>query len=252
MRNIAIIVSYDGSRYCGWQVQPNGVSVAEKINDAIVSLTGKRSKLYGSGRTDSGVHACAQVANFRTEFSAPAEKTVPGLNAFLPPDIRVLRAYDVDDGFNARFCAVSKTYEYVIQNSRVLSPFLVNRAYLVRYPLDIDRMNEAAAVLRGEHDFTSFMASGSYVKNAVRELSRLDVRKQDDIVTITASANGFLYNMVRILTGTLIYAGAGKLSVEDVRAILAKKDRAGGAPTVPPDGLYLKNVVYTGEYSYVL
>lgn len=252
MRNIAIIVSYDGSRYCGWQVQPNGVSVAEKINDAIVSLTGKRSKLYGSGRTDSGVHACAQVANFRTGFSAPAEKTVPGLNAFLPPDIRVLRAYDVDDGFNARFCAVSKTYEYVIQNSRVLSPFLVNRAYLVRYPLDIDRMNEAAAVLRGEHDFTSFMASGSYVKNAVRELSRLDVRKQDDIVTITASANGFLYNMVRILTGTLIYAGAGKLSAEDVGAILEKKDRAGGAPTVPPDGLYLKNVVYTGEYSYVL
>ena len=252
MRNIAIIISYDGRGYCGWQVQPNGTAVAEKINDAIASLTGKRSKLYGSGRTDSGVHALAQVANFSTEFSAPAEKTVPGLNAFLPPDIRVLRAYDVDERFNARFCAVSKTYEYVIQNSRVLSPFLVKRAYQVRYPLDVDRMNEAAGVLTGEHDFTSFMASGSYVKNAVRELSRLDVRRDGDIVTVTASANGFLYNMVRILTGTLIYAGAGKLSAQDVKAILEKKDRTGGAPTVPPDGLYLKNVVYTGEYSYVI
>ena len=181
-RNIAIVVSYDGTPYCGWQVQPNGITVAEKINDAILSLTGKRSKLYGSGRTDSGVHAYAQVANFHTDFSPPAEKTVPGLNAFLPPDIRVLRAYDVDDGFNARFCAVSKTYEYVIQNSRVLSPFLVNRAYLVKYPLDTDRMNEAASVLRGEHDFTSFMASGSYVKDAVRNLSCLEAKRQGDLI----------------------------------------------------------------------
>ena len=251
-RNIAIGVSYDGTPYCGWQVQPNGVTVAEMINGAIVSLTGKRSKLYGSGRTDSGVHACAQVANFHTEFSAPAEKVVPGLNAFLPPDIRVLRAYEVDDDFNARFCAVSKTYEYVIQNSRVLSPFLVHRAYLVKYPLDTALMNEAASVLTGVHDFTSFMASGSYVTDAVRDLSRLEVRREGDIITITASANGFLYNMVRILAGTLIYAGCGRLSCDDVKAILEKKDRSDGAPTVPPDGLYLKNVVYQGEYSYVV
>lgn len=252
MRNIAMIISYDGTNYCGWQVQPNGVTVAEKINDAIYAITGKRSKLYGSGRTDSGVHAYAQVANFHTEFRAPAEKVVPAMNANLPSDIRVLRAYDVDDEFNSRFDAVSKTYEYVLVNDRVLSPFLVDRAYLVRYPLDEGKMQEAADVLTGTHDFTAFMAAGSYVTNAVRDLIELSVKREGDIIRITASANGFLYNMVRILTGTLIYAGCGKLSTDDVRSILESKKRENGAPTVPPDGLYLKKVYYQGKYSYVV
>lgn len=252
MRNIAIIVSYDGAGYCGWQVQPNGVTVAEKINDAILSVTGKRSKLYGSGRTDSGVHAYAQVANFHTDFRAPAEKIVPALNAYLPSDIRVLRAYDVDDEFNARFDAVSKTYEYIIVNDRVLSPFLVNRAYMVKYDLDEEKMQQAADVLTGVHDFTAFMAAGSYVTNAVRDLSELTVRREGNILRITASANGFLYNMVRILTGTLIYAGAGKLDTDSVREILESKRRENGAPTVPPDGLYLKKVYYREKYSHVV
>lgn len=252
MKNIAVIISYEGTRYCGWQVQPNGVTVAEKINDAIYSVTGKRSKLYGSGRTDSGVHALAQVANFKTDFRGPAEKIVPALNAYLPGDIRILRAYEVPDGFNARFDAVSKTYEYIIVNDRVLSPFLLNRALMVKPPLDEERMKAAAGILTGRHDFTSFMAAGSYVKDAVRDLTELSVTREGSILRITASASGFLYNMVRILTGTLIYAGMGKLDEKDVKDILERRCREGGAPTVPPDGLYLKRVEYSGEYSYVI
>lgn len=252
MRNIAIIISYDGTNYCGWQVQPNGVTVAEKINDAICNLTGKRAKLYGSGRTDSGVHALAQVANFFTDFAAPCEKIVYGLNAYLPKDIRVLRAYDVDDEFNARFCAVGKTYEYNLYCDKIFSPFYVNRAYWVRYDLDESKMQKACDILRGEHDFKAFMASGSYVKDTVRNLYELDVKKDGNIITIKASANGFLYNMVRILTGTLIYAGCGKLSESDVYDILHSLKRENGAPTVPPDGLYLKQVYYSGKYEYVV
>lgn len=252
MRNIAIIISYDGTAYCGWQVQPNGVTVAEKINEAIYRVTGKRTKLHGSGRTDSGVHAYAQVANFFTEFSAPCEKIVYALNAYLPKDIRVIRAYDVDDEFNARFSAVGKTYVYNLYCDKVFSPFYVNRAYWVKYDLDIEKMQRACEVLKGEHDFNAFMASGSYVKDTVRNLYELSVEQNGNIISVKASANGFLYNMVRILVGTLIYAGCGKLTQQDVADILYGLKREKGAPTVPPDGLYLKQVYYSGKYEYVV
>ncbi len=252
MRNIAIIVSYDGTDFCGWQVQPNGVSVAEKINDAIFRLTGRRAMLYGSGRTDSGVHAYAQVANFQTEFFSPCERLVLGLNAYLPPQIRVLRAYEVGEDFNARFSAAGKTYEYVIYNSNVLSPFYLNRAYWVKYALDVDKMNEAAGVLLGKHDFSAFMAAGSPVKSTVRELYELSAKKEDSLIKITATGSGFLYNMVRILTGTLIYAGCGKLNSADVKKILEGGKREKGAPTAPAQGLYLKRVYYSDGYEYVV
>ena len=252
MRNIAIIVSYDGTDFCGWQVQNNGISVAQKINEAILSLTGKKSKLYGSGRTDSGVHAFGQCANFFTEFAAPCERIVLGLNAYLPPEIRVIRAYEVGKDFNARFSAAGKTYEYVIYNANVFSPFYINKAYWVKYNLEVEKMNEAAKVLLGEHDFSAFMAAGSPVKSTVRNLYELNAEKEGSIIKIKASSNGFLYNMVRILTGTLIYAAQGKLSPKDVQNILESGKREKGAPTAPPDGLYLKRVYYKDGYEYVV
>ena len=244
MRNILLTIAYDGTEYCGWQEQLNGISVAAKINGAIESLTGKRSKLYGSGRTDSGVHALAQKANFKTEFSGDCDRITAGLNFYLPEDIRVLSCAEVSEDFNARFNAKSKTYIYKIYNSPILSPFYINRAWHIKYPLNVGAMRRAAWEMEGERDFTSFMASGSPVKSAVRNLSRLSVSRSAEIIEVSATANGFLYNMVRIIVGTLVYTGMGKLTPEDIKPILQAQNRAAAAPTAPARGLYLKEVVY--------
>lgn len=244
MRNIAMTVMYDGTNYCGWQVQPNGVSVASQIIAAVKRVTGETVKLYGSGRTDSGVHALAQAANFYTESRIAGEQFRRALNAYLPPDVVVTRTWEAEEGFNARFSSCGKIYQYLINNGPLQSPFLLNRAWHVKYPLDLEKMRQAAAVLEGTHDFNAFMAAGSAVTSTVRTLYSLTCEREGDLITITAKGNGFLYNMVRILAGTLAYAGGGKLTTSQVRDILEGKDRTKGAITAPPHGLYLKEVLY--------
>ncbi len=244
MRNMVIKIAYDGTDFCGWQVQPEGKSISSEIITAIHKITGQTVKLYGSGRTDAGVHAYAQTANFFTESKIPAEKFPTALNAYLPHSIVVTQAFEAEASFNARFSAVGKIYEYKILNDLFPSPFWVNRAWQIKYDLDLPTMKEACSVLEGEHDFKAFMASGSYVTDTVRTLYSLGIEKEENILTITAKGNGFLYNMARIITGTLVHVGCGKLSIADVKAILHSLDRTKGAITAPAQGLYLKEVLY--------
>lgn len=244
MKNIAIKIAYDGTEFCGWQVQPDGHSISAEIIRAYHCVTKETIKLYGSGRTDAGVHAYAQVANFFTESSIPPNRLIGAINAYLPKQIVVTDAWEAEMDFNARFSAKGKIYEYLILNTAMPSPFLTDRAWHVKYHLEIDRMKEAAEILQGEHDFKSFMASGSFVKNTVRTLYELRVERDGDLIRITARGNGFLYNMVRILTGTLVHVGRGKLSAADVEHILHSLDRTKGAITAPACGLYLKEVLY--------
>ncbi len=252
MKNYAIKISYDGTNYCGWQIQNNGNSIQQEITNAIKQITGQIVNVNASGRTDSGVHALAQVANFRCDFNESAKKLVCAINAYLPFDIRINEAAEVPEDFNARFCAIGKTYQYLIYNAQIFSPFYINRAYHYKQRLNVDKMNEACNILMGEHDFSAFMASGSSVKTTKRNLYELKVEKSGDIITITAGANGFLYNMVRILAGTLMYAGNGKMSNEDIKSVLLSCKRTNmTAPTLAPCGLYLKEVYYPKEYENV-
>lgn len=244
MRNIVLTIAYDGTNYCGWQVQPEGKSISLEIINAVYKITKEKVKLYGSGRTDAGVHAYAQVANFYTESAIPAERLIGAINAYLPSEIVITNAYEADSKFNARFSAAGKIYEYKILNAPLPSPFWVNKTWHIKYKLDIQKMSEICRLLEGEHDFKAFMASGSFVKDTVRTLYELSIKKENDIITITAKGSGFLYNMVRIITGTLVQAGSGKLSAEDVKNILSSLDRTKGAITAPACGLYLKEVLY--------
>lgn len=244
MRNIVLTIAYDGTNYCGWQVQPEGKSISLEIINAVYKITKEKVKLYGSGRTDAGVHALAQTANFYSDTKIPAHRLVGAVNAYLPPDIVVTDARDADIDFNARFSATGKIYEYKILNTPLPSPFWINKAWHVKQELDLSKMKKVCKILEGEHDFKAFMASGSYVKDTVRTLYELTVAKENDIITVSAKGSGFLYNMVRIITGTLVQVGRGKLSAEEVETILISLDRTKGAITAPACGLYLKEVLY--------
>lgn len=244
MRNILLTVMYDGTAYFGWQLQPDKPTIAREIMVAMEKIIGEAHTLYVSGRTDAGVHALMQTANFYTESKISAEKLVTALNAKLPRDIVVVSAKDVSLDFNARGSAKGKTYTYLIYNARQLSPFYADRAWHIRHELNIEAMKNAARVLEGTHDFKSFMAAGSIVTNTVRTIYAIDVSKEGPLVKFRVSGNGFLYNMVRIIAGTLMYAGSGKLSADDVKAILEARDRTQGAKTAPPEGLYLTEVRY--------
>ena len=244
MRNIKLEISYDGTNYCGWQIQPNAESVSGEIIKAIKYITGKDVNLYGSGRTDAGVHALGQVANFYTESDIPTEQLKNAINSRLNKDIAILSVSEEDQEFNARFSAKSKTYRYLIDNSQTHSPFLLNRAWQYKYPLNIDEMNAACEILKGEHDFFAFMATGSKVKSTVRTIYTISCEKHENLIELNVHGNGFLYNMVRIIAGTLVYVGGGKLKSSDVEQMLLSKDRKKGGLTAPSHGLYLMKVYY--------
>lgn len=252
MRNILILIAYDGTAYCGWQVQKNGVSVASRLIEAIRSVSNQTVKLNGSGRTDAGVHAHGQTATFRFESKIPAEKLPDALNAKLPDDIRVLYAEDCESDFHARFDAKGKRYEYLIYNRYFASPFMRERAWHIRAPLDLDKMRAAAEIMCGTHDFAAYMASGSFVTDTVRTIYELSVSREAELIRISVSGSGFLYNMVRIIAGTLVYAGLGKMNLEQVRDNLLSLDRTTGAITAPPYGLYLCEVYYDREKNGIL
>ncbi len=244
MRNIVLNISYIGTNYAGWQVQPNAVSVAEEIIKAIKKVTGKTVKLNGSGRTDAGVHAYGQVASFRIDSNIPAERFANAINHYLPDDIVVNYSYEADENFHARFDAKGKCYEYKIYNSKVRDPFLKDRAWQFTYDLDIEKVKSAAKLIEGTHDFRAFMASGSQVTDTVRTVYSVDVVDEGKNITITVKGNGFLYNMVRIIVGNLMYIGCGKMTEEELTDLFVNLDRTTGAVTAPACGLYMKEVFY--------
>lgn len=243
-KNIRLTITYRGTKYVGWQFQRNGVSIEETLCTAIKTITGEDVTLYGSGRTDSGVHALAQVANFHTASSVPPEKFTPALNAHLPPDIRILVSEAVSADFHSRFSASGKAYRYQIDRGPVASPFYYDYAWHLPEALDEVAMNEAVAHFVGEHDFAAFMATGSKVKDTVRRIHSLDLERRDNLLTLEVRGSGFLYNMVRIIAGTLVAVGQGKLLPDEIPAIITGKDRSQAGITAPAKGLFLAEVTY--------
>jgi len=244
MRNIKLTISYDGTNYCGWQRQKNGKSVQEEIERVLNILTKERITIYGSGRTDAGVHALGQVANFISNTTIPIDKVPTAMNSILPEDIIIVRAEEVDLDFHARYNAKGKKYRYVVYNREIKNPFYRNYSYHVPYPLDLELMREGAKYFLGEHDFRAFMASGSSVKNTVRNIYSIEIKREGDFILFDFSGNGFLYNMVRIMTGTLVDVGRGFLEACKLPEIILSKERVNTGHTAPPQGLYLMEVFY--------
>lgn len=239
-----LTIAYDGSGYCGFQRQNNGISVQQVLTDAATELFGE-CKITGCSRTDSGVHALGFKATLECRgTSIPQEKVAIALNCRLPDDISVLSSVEVDEGFHPRYSVKSKEYRYVIHNSTVRDPFLRGRAYHFGRTLNVDKMNEAAQYLVGEHDFSSFMSSGSNIEDTVRKIYSCCVVKNGDTVTVCVKGNGFLYNMVRIIVGTLIEVSEGRIKPEAMKDIIEGCDRRLSGPTAPAEGLYLYNVEY--------
>ncbi len=237
-------LAYDGTQYHGWQRQKNGITIQEVIETSLEKMFDKETAVTGCSRTDAGVHAKTYVCNFSGETTIPADKFPFVLNTMLPPDIRVYNCEVVHENFNARFETVTKAYEYKIVNRSFADPLLRNYAWHYPVKLDVEKMKKAAKVIQGKHDFASFCAAGSSAKTTIRNLTELTITQDGDIITIRAAADGFLYNMVRIIVGTLVYVGNGKLSENDIKELIEKKDRRLMGITAPPQGLALVEVNY--------
>jgi len=244
MRNIKLLIEYDGTRYSGWQKQPNAMTIQENIEKAIKKITSEECTLIGSGRTDRGVHARGQVANFHTNSKIPSDRFKDALNSVLEDDISIRASEEVDDSFHSRYDAKGKEYRYLIYNNRIRSPIHRNYSYHVPYKLDIELMNKASKAFIGEHDFLGFMSSGSNVKSTVRTIYNISLKKNDDLIEIKVAGNGFLYNMVRIVAGTLVEIGNSRIDLNEVDDIITSKDRNKAGHTAPPHGLYLEKVFY--------
>ena len=248
--NILLDLSYDGTNFCGFQVQKNGVSVCETVQNALQALFGARPDVKGCGRTDAGVHALHYALNFWAETSIPVEKLPLALNRHLPDTVRVNEARQVPQEFHARYSAHTKTYVFRIWHSPVESPLEAAYHHRISAPLNAEAMDKAAAKFVGKHDFLSLCSAGSSVAakgDTVRTISACKVERQGPLVTVTVTADGYLYNMVRILAGTLVEAGRGALDPDAVPAILAGRDRSLAGPTLPAKGLFLKQVDYPPE-----
>ncbi len=244
MRNIKLTLQYDGTEYHGWQTQKNAVTVQETLEQTIFKITGVRPRVVGCSRTDTGVHAKMFVCNFGSETKIPCDKLPYALNSQLPRDIVCLSAEDECVDFNARYMAKKKCYTYYIQNSRFPDVFKGKYSWHFPYELDMEKMKLAASAFLGEHDFIGFAASGFTVKTTVRTIYSLDVERENGLIKITVTGNGFLYNMVRIIAGTLAFAGCGKINAEDMADIIASRDRKRAGITAPPEGLFLTEVYY--------
>lgn len=244
MKRIKLTIAYDGTNYCGWQVQPNGITVEEVVNKALKKLTGEDIQVIGASRTDSGVHALGNVAVFDTHTTILPERISYALNQRLPEDIVIVKSEEVAEDFHPRYCDCSKTYEYHILNTRIPIPTKRLTNYFVSYDLDVEKMRKAAGYLIGEHDFVSFCNVRTDVEDTVRTVTELEILKDGEEITIRISGNGFLYNMVRIIVGTLIRVGRGFYEPEKVKEILEAKDRKAAGVTAPPHGLILAEIRY--------
>jgi tRNA pseudouridine38-40 synthase len=240
-----ITVAYDGGAYAGWQVQPDHVTIQQRLEEVVYSLSGEHVKIHGSGRTDQGVHAKGQVAHFDLARKWVCRALLKGMNATLPPDIRVQKVTRAKSDFHARRSAVKKEYRYFIYNAMVMDPIRRHYATHIRKPLDVVAMQAAADRLVGKHDFAAFTANPNrIVESTVREVFALTVKRSGALIVIRASSDGFLYKMVRSLTGLLLRVGEGTVTAEEVGEILASKIRTARVPTAPPEGLFLWRVWY--------
>lgn len=244
MKRVKLTVAYDGTNYCGWQVQPNGITVQEVLNQCLSEFTGENIETIGASRTDAGVHALGNVAVFDTEMRMPGDKFSFALNQRLPEDIRIQKSEEVDADFHPRYVKSQKTYEYRILNCRFPIPTERFYSHFTYIPLDVDKMKEAASYLIGEHDFKSFCGTGAQVKTTVRTVKEIQIEKSGDRITIRITGEGFLYNMVRIIAGTLMDIGGGLYPPEKMKEILEAKDRKKAGPTAPTRGLTLMKIQY--------
>ncbi len=255
MRKIKLLLEFDGTSYQGWQIQKKGTTIQGIIEDRILGITGEKSRVTGASRTDAGVHALNQVATLRTESRLDVDVIKRALNALLPRDIRILEATEVDDSFHPRYSAQKKSYFYIISNQRECSAFLYRYTWIVPQLLDLKSMREAAQVLMGTHDFSSFMGTGGSIKNSVREIFVLTIEKlkkvdfmtaciQGEFLKIRIEANGFLRHMARNIVGTLVEVGRGNIPSYQIREIIETHSRKSAGPTAPPNGLFLEKVLY--------
>ena len=244
MKRVKLTVAYDGTNYCGWQVQPNGITVQEVLNQCLSEFTGENIETIGASRTDAGVHALGNVAVFDTEMRMPGDKFSFALNQRLPEDIRIQKSEEVDADFHPRYVKSQKTYEYRILNCRFPIPTERFYSHFTYIPLDVDKMKEAASYLIGEHDFKSFCGTGAQVKTTVRTVKEIQIEKSGDRITIRITGEGFLDNMVRVIAGTLMDIGGGLYPPEKMKGILEAKDRKKAGPTAPARGLTLMKIQY--------
>ena len=248
MRRIKLIVAYDGTEYSGWQIQPEAQTIEMCLDKAIHELTGENVHVTGASRTDAGVHAYGNVAVFDTESTIPGDRFTFALNRFLPDSIVIQDSWEVSVDFHPRHCNTRKTYEYRILNTAVPLPQKRNFTWHVTGSIDIDKMREAAAYIVGEHDFKSFCCVRTQAESTVRTIYSLEVLQEGSEIIIRIKGNGFLYNMVRIITGTLIQVGKGRFKPEYVKQMLEAKDRTVAGQTAPPQGLTLVGIEYVDNF----
>lgn len=244
MKRVKLVVAYDGTNYCGWQIQENGITIEEVLNKTISDLVGEPIAVIGASRTDSGVHAMGNVAVFDTESRIPAEKMSFALNQRLPEDIRIQHSCEVPLDWHPRYCDTRKTYIYRILNRRFAIPTERLYSHFFYYPLNVEYMQQAADYLVGEHDFKSFCTPRTQVLSTVRTIYYIQIQKEGDMISITINGNGFLYNMVRIIVGTLLKVGTGLYPPEHVKEILDAKDRRIAGPKAEARGLTLQEIEY--------
>ena len=247
MKRIKLIVAYDGTNYCGWQIQPNGITIESVLNEHLSNLLKEDIVVTGASRTDSGVHSLGNVAIFDTNTRMPADKISFALNQKLPEDIVVQDSCEVSSDWHPRYQKGRKTYEYRILNKTFQNPTRRLDTHFYYHRLDVEAMQKAAEHLVGEHDFKSFCAVGAQVKTTVRTIYNCKVWKENDVITIRVTGNGFLYNMVRIIAGTLIKVGSGDIKPEMIPEILLACDRSKAGPTAPAKGLTMIGIEYEEE-----
>lgn len=245
MKNIKLTIEYDGTNYSGWQAQDNVITVQGVIENALEELTREKVKLIGSGRTDGKVHAIGQVANFKTNSSIPGDKYRYALKYLLPEDITIRNSEEVDMSFHSRFDATKKIYKYIVYNGELPRALYRNYSYHMPYDIDIGEMILASKYFIGTHDFQAFKATNSEVNSTIRTIYDIKIEKQEEIIEFLVEGNSFLRNMVRIIVGTLLYVGTGKMKKEDIQKIIIDRKREKAGPTAPPQGLFLKKVFYS-------
>lgn len=244
MRNIKLTIEYDGKDFNGWQKQPNKLNIQGEIEKAIYNVTGEQVELYASGRTDAGVHALGQVANFKTNSNIPINKFAIAINSQLKKSIVIKNAEEVDGNFHSRYKCKQKTYRYIINNSIQGTAIYRNLEYHIPQKLDIEKMKQAIKYFEGEHDFKAFKSSGTSSKSSVRTIYKAEIKEEGEKILIELTGNGFLYNMVRIISGTLVDVGLNKIEVEVIPKIISEGKRENAGKTLPPHGLYLCSVKY--------
>lgn len=249
MARYALCVSYDGSRFFGWQKQADGIATVQSaLEHALSAIAGECINTIAAGRTDTGVHATAQIVHFDTAAERPLQAWVRGVNAHLPEGVAVLQAQAVDPRFHARFDAFGRRYRYLLQSAPVRSPLLTGKAGWTHYALDLEAMRQAAALLQGEHDFSSFRAAQCQAKSPVKTMYSVQLSGSASLIKLDLHANAFLHHMVRNIVGALVYVGSGRLSVDGFARLLAERSRLHAPPTFMPDGLYLSGVDYPPEW----